>query len=218
MPRTIMVKGVGEAAAKPDYVVLSMTLESRNISYEMAMSKAVDSIDQLNEALETVGFDKKSVKTTNFNVNTEYENEQNADGRYKSVFKGYVVSHSLKVEFDFDNKRLTAALSAVGGCIAHPELSIAFTVKDQSAIEAEMLQSATENAARKAEILCRAAGVGLGELVSIEHAWGELNIRSQTSYSMADNCLASPLRARAVEIEPDDVKVSDSATFVWEIK
>lgn len=218
MPRTITVKGVGEAAAKPDYVVLSMRLESRNANYERAMSKAADSIDQLNEALATVGFDTKSVKTTQFNVDTDYENEQSADGRYKSVFKGYVVSHSLKVEFDFDNKRLADALSAVGGCIANPELGIAFTVKDQSVIEAEMLRSATENAARKAEILCSAAGVVLGELVSIEHALGELNIRSQTCYSMADNCFASPLKARAVEIEPDDVKVSDSATLVWEIK
>ena len=32
MARTITVKGIGKVSAKPDYVVLSMTLESKQIS------------------------------------------------------------------------------------------------------------------------------------------------------------------------------------------
>lgn len=31
MARTITVKGIGKASAKPDYVVLSMTLESNHM-------------------------------------------------------------------------------------------------------------------------------------------------------------------------------------------
>ena len=71
----------------------------------------------------------------------------------------------------------------------------------------------------KAEILCRASGVELGQLISIDYNWGELNIISRTSYEMED-CLMSPAsmgKCCAPEIEPDDIDVSDSAAFVWEI-
>lgn len=39
MARTITVKGIGRVSAKPDYVVLSMTLESKHIDYDKAMDK-----------------------------------------------------------------------------------------------------------------------------------------------------------------------------------
>ena len=36
MARTITVKGIGKASAKPDYVVFSMTLESKHKDYDIA--------------------------------------------------------------------------------------------------------------------------------------------------------------------------------------
>lgn len=218
MPRTITVKGVGKVSARPNYIVLSMTLESRNIKYEVAMEKAAESIDLLNEALAGVGFGQSSIKTTNFRVQTDYSDELQKTGRYKRSFDGYVVNHNLKVEFDFESERLKKALSAVGSCLAHPRLSIAFTVKDSTAINEEMLRSATVNAKRKAEILCEASEVELGSLLSIDYNWGELNIFSDTRYYMNQESLDSPRMAKSIEIEPDNIDVSDSATFIWEIK
>ena len=141
------------------------------------------------------------------------------NGSYKRVFNGYVFSHNLKVEFDFDTKRLAQALSAISKCLAKPELTIRFTVKDPSAINKELLKSATINAKEKAEILCEASNVELGSLLSIDYNWGELNIYSHTDYSLAEYCMAMPMeKMSAIEIEPDDIDVSDTATFVWEIK
>ena len=60
-------------SAPPDLVVLSMGLESRDYDYEKAMNNAADNIDNLNSALESVGFEKKAVKTTSFDVHTDYE-------------------------------------------------------------------------------------------------------------------------------------------------
>lgn len=218
MPRTITVKGVGKVSAKPDLVVLSMTLESQNMIYEAAMETAAESIELLNRSLSEVGFEKDAVKTTNFNVHTDYDNVRQKDGSYKRIFNGYVVSHNLKVEFDFDSSRLSKALSVVGSCLAHPQLSVAFTIKDSTAVNEDMLRSATVNAKRKAEILCDASGVELGGLRSIGYNWGELNIYSDTRYDVSEECLAPPMMAKSIEIEPDDIDVSDSATFVWEIK
>ena len=217
MTKTITVKGIGNVSASPDYVIISMGLESMNKEYGMAMELAANNIELLTETLVRVGFEKEVLKTTNFNVRSDYESVRNKDGSFESVFRGYVVVHNLKVEFDFESDLLSKALSAIGSCLAHPQLSIAFTVKDPTAISEEILQAATLNARRKAEILCEASGKKLGELLSIEYNLGGLNIFSNTRYDISDECLASHMMAKSIAFEPDDIDVSDTATFVWEI-
>lgn len=219
MPRTITVKGMGRVTTAPDYVVISMSLTAQENDYEETMELAAKKIEYLNASLEEIGFEKKSVKTTNFNVRTDYERVKDRNGNYKSVFNGYICSHRLKVEFDFDTKRLAQTLYAISKCLAEPELSISFTVKDPSAVNKELLKSATINAKEKAQILCEASGVELGQLLTIDYNWGELNIVSHTDYMLEDRCMAMPVGGLAdMEIEPDDIDVSDTATFVWEIK
>lgn len=169
MARTITVKGIGKAFAKPDHVVLSMTLESKHKDYDKAMEIAAAHIQYLNDTLRGIGFEKGSVKTTNFNVHTDYDRVKDRHGNYESVFRGYEVTHNLKLEFDFDMDKLSQALSAISGCLSHPQLSVAFTVKDATAINEEMLRSATANAKRKAEILCEASGVTMGDLIAIDY-------------------------------------------------
>ena len=216
MARTITVKGIGKASAKPDYVVLSMTLEAKHKDYQSAMDMAAEQIQYINDTLTATGFEKGSVKTTNFNVRTDYDRIKDRYGNYESVFRGYEVTHYLKLAFDFDMGRLSRTLSAIAGCLSHPQLSIAFTVKDATAINEEMLRSATINAKRKAEILCEASGAKLGNLIAIDYNWGELDIYSHTRFDCCEEALA-PMKACSIDIDPDDIDVSDTATFVWEL-
>ena len=62
-------------------------------------------------------------------------------------------------------------------------------------------------------------GNTLGQLLNIDYNWGELNVFSRTSYDIED-CI-QPLMAMskcaAPEIEPDDINVSDTVAFTWEI-
>lgn len=100
------------------------------------------------------------------------------------------------------------------------KLSIAFTVKNPAKVSEELLESAAQNARAKAEILCRASGCEMGQLISIDYNWGELNIVSRTSYEMEDSLmpLAAMKKCCSPEIEPDDIDVSDTVAFTWEIK
>lgn len=219
MPRTITVKGIGKVSTKPDLVVLSLEMVSKDKEYDKAMDSAAEQLAQLNECLATIGFEKESVKTTNFNVDTTYENYKDKRGNYKRVFSEYVCCHNLKLSFDFDMKKLSQALGAVVKCLAHPALNIEFSVKDATAVNEELLREATVNAKRKAELLCEASGVKLGQLLTIDYNWGELNIYSDTRYDMDECLLAAPeMGPRPIDIEPDDIEVRDTATFVWEIE
>lgn len=215
--KTITVKGIGNVSVKPDYIVLSLSLTSQDKDYETAMNLAAVKITELNKSLEQIGFEKESVKTTDFYVNTEYESQKDRNGNYHRIFNGYVVKHRLKVAFDFDTKKLTTALSAIANCVVEPELSVNFTVKDNSAVNEELLKSAAQNARGKAEILCAASGVTLSDLVNIDYNWGELSLYSNTRYVMADDCIQACDCAPGMDIEPDDIDLRDTVTFTWQI-
>ena len=214
--RTITVKGIGAVSVKPDLIVLRLSMETAEYEYDAAMKAAAEKIDFLNKALEAAGVEKKSAKTADFRVRADYDRLNDGKGNYTSVFMGYKCRHELKIEFDFDTKRLAKALSEISKCIAKPEISIDFTVKDSSAVSGELLKAAVKNAREKAEILCAASGAKLGELLSIDYNWGELHLYSATDYDVEDKCMMLGA-ADDMDIEPEEIKARDTATFEWEI-
>lgn len=220
MSRTITVRGVGSVSVKPDYITLSMTIDSQDKSYDRATEEAARRIDILQDATVSVGYKKDALKTASFNVETRYENVKDRQGNYKREFSGYACIYRLKLSFDFDSKQLARVISVIADSGAKPELSIAFTVKSPAKVNEELLISAAENTKAKAEILCKASGNKLGELLSIDYNWGELNIVSRTTYEMED-CIPPMMamsKCAAPEIEPDNIEVSDTVAFVWETK
>lgn len=214
--RTITVKGIGAVSVKPDLIVLRLSMETAEYEYDAAMKAAAEKIDFLNKALEAAGFEKKSAKTADFRVRADYDRLNDGKGNYTSVFMGYKCRHELKIEFDFDTKRLAKALSEISKCIAKPEISIDFTVKDSSAVSGELLKAAVKNAREKAEILCAASGAKLGELLSIDYNRGELHLYSATDYDVEGKCMMLGA-ADDMDIEPEEIKARDTATFAWEI-
>jgi uncharacterized protein YggE len=218
MPRTITVKGTGRLSVKPDYIVITMDMESLDMDYLTSVENGAVQLQQIRDSLARVGFEKDALKTTNFNVQTEYRSERDSNGNYKRIFEGFKCCHNLKLEFDFDSNRLSETLTALAGCPSHPEFEIAFTVKDPTAVSEELLREATVNAKKKAEILCDASSAKLGQLLTIDYNWGELNIYSKTKYSMEEECLMEAKSSMpAMDFEPDDIDVRDTVTFVWEI-
>jgi len=219
MVRTISVKGVGSVSAKPDYIVLSLTITAKEKEYEKAMDDASRRIEQLEGAAGRMGFEKGALKTVSFHVNTQYENLPDGRNGFQRVFSGYACVYHLKLAFDFDSRRLAAVLTEIAGSGAQPELNISFTVKAPEKVSEQLLASAAADAREKAEILCRASGVELGQLVHIQYNWNKLNIVSPTRYEMEDCVmpLMAARSARAPEIEPDNIDLHDSAAFIWEI-
>lgn len=216
--RTITVKGVGTASTKPDLIVISLSITEKNPEYVGAINGANERIEKLQKAIATVGFEKDDLKTLSFNARTNYENHRAMNGDYKQKFAGYVCDYDLKLSLDFDNKRLAETLTAISNSGANAEQSIAFTVKNPEKVSAQLLKSATENAREKAEVLCAASGVTLGELVNIDYSWNDISIHSPSVYSKQLRCMDAAPTAAMPEFVPEDIKSSDTATFIWEIK
>lgn len=217
MNRTITIKGTGKVSLKPDLTVISMTLRSLDKDYDMSMRKASDMLERLKKELESVGYKKEDLKTTNFNVCTEHENVRDSTGNYKKVFAGYACIQGLKLEFDFDTVTLSKILTAISRCVAAPDLSVRFTVRDKEAASEALLKSASVNAKKKAEILTAASGVKLGELLSIDYNWGELDLYSRTDYRKEAKCMAMDCAVN-IGVEPENIELDDTVTFTWQIE
>jgi len=220
MTRTITVRGIGSLAAKPDLTVLILSLEARAPLYEQALKQAEAGTDALRSAAVASGFGPDELKTEDFRVRTEYRDVRDRQGGCRQALAGYVCTYRYRLSFGLDAGRLSAVLSAIAASGANPAFAIEFTVREPERLREELLARAAENAQRRAEILCRASGAGLGQLLSIDCSWDEVDIVSPTRAEAGGLCLASAAEGVCCvpELEPEDLRVSDTAAFVWELR
>ena len=214
--RTIRVTGKGQIKLKPDMMRITMTLEGLHREYGETLRRSSEDTEALKDVLSGFGFARTDLKTLNFSVDTEYESYRKRDA-YKQRFVGYRFQHMLKVEFPSDNQRLGRILYALANCAVSPEFRLSYTVSDPETAKNELLAKAVEDATEKASVLARAAGVTLQCIESIDYSWGEIDIEYRPMERMAK--AAQPLMAAsyAMDIEPDDIELSDTVTVVWEI-
>ncbi len=220
--RTIRVTGKGQIKVKPDMTRITLSLEGLYPEYGETLRRSSEDTELLKDLLAGFGFERSDLKTLNFSVDTEYESYKDK-GTYKQRFVGYRFRHVMKVEFDSDNERLGRVLYALANCPVKPEFRLSYTVKDPEAAKNELLGKAVTDAQEKASVLTQAAGISLKDIQSIDYSWGQINFEVQpmNRMLMGDDCLAAPMMAEDasydMDIEPDDIEVSDTVTVIWEI-
>ena len=217
--RTIRVTGKGQIKVRPDMTQITMSLEGLYKDYNETLRLSSQDTETLKDILSGFGFERSDLKTLNFSVDTEYESYKDRDGSYKQRFTGYRYRHMLKVEFDSDNERLGKILYALANGNVRPEFRISYTVKDPEATKNTLLGKAVKDAREKASVLTEAAGIGLKDIQSIDYSWGEIDFeyRPMDGGILAERCMAEPTAAYSLDIEPDNIEVSDTVTVVWEI-
>lgn len=218
--RTIRVTGKGQIKVKPDTTRITMTLTGVFKEYGETLRRSSEDTEALKDVLSAFGFERSDLKTLSFNVDTEYESYRDKNNDYKQRFVGYRFNHILKIEFESDNDRLGKILYALANCKVRPEFRISYTVKDPEAAKNQLLGKAVTDAKEKAVVLTQAGGVTLKDIQSIDYSWGEIDFECRPMRgAVLTECCAAPMAAKNydLDIEPDDIEVSDTVTVVWEI-
>ena len=119
--------------------------------------------------------------------------------------------------------RLGNILYALANSQLRPEFRISYTIKDQEAAKNQLLGKAVSDAMEKADTLARAARLTLKDIQSIDYSWGQINfeVHPMNRMLVAEEDLALPMAATGsydMDIEPDDIEVSDTVTLLWEIE
>ena len=221
MERTIKITGKGKLSVKPDTIRLIITMEGIKKEYDMALSESADMTERLKQIFSDLGFEKDNIKTLSFNVNAEYENFQGNERGWQRRFVGYKFVHRMKFEFPVDNKALGRILYKLGHSDVRPELSIEYTVAEPEKCKNSLLANAVADAKAKADVLSKASGVSLGEIVTIDYSWAEIDFVSRpmnepmgAGYNIK-RCEMD--EAYDIDINPDEIDVTDNVTIIWGI-
>lgn len=217
--RTIRITGKGDLKIRPDTTRITVTLTEVCKEYSGALKRSSDDTEKLKELLSGFGFNRADLKTLSFNVDAEYEG-YNENGAYKQRLVGYRYRHTVKVEFASDNDRLGKTLYALANSELRPEFNISYTVKDREAAKNELLAKAVADAKEKAAVLTQAAGMTLMGIQSIDYSWGEIDMEVRPMNGMMSLRKMSTDSAEdgySMDLEPDDINVSDTVTVIWEI-
>lgn len=208
----IKIKGVGRIKRAPDTIVLSLDIEEKDACYSDAVEGAAKQLKVMQGNIASIGFKKEDLKTKDFTINPNYEDFRDENGNYTRHFLGYKVNQELSLSFPLDMEMLSKVMSVLAMCVVNPEVHIGFTISDEDGIKKELLKSATQDAIEKANILCEASNVKLGRLLSIDYSWKELCFESTEKYEVFE------AHSAEFDMQPDDIKISDTVEFIWELK
>lgn len=215
--KTIRVTGNGRIKVHPDMTRIVITLNDRCREYSDVLRRSAEDTESLRDILSGLGFDRSDLKALRFDVEAKYEYAD--ERRYKRYFDGYEYEHTMKVEFESDNKLLGQVLYALANNAVSPEFQIGYFVKDQEAAKNAMLANAVADAREKAMILSQSAGVVLKDIQTIDYSWEEVRFESRLMECASGGAHYSPTPEGCydMDIEPDDIDASDNVTVIWEI-
>lgn len=214
---TIKVTGKGVLRLRPDTTRVSITLNGHHKDYSETVRRSTEDSEKLKDVLEKLGFKRTELKTLNFRVDPRYESYREND-EYKQRLAGYEFYHGMKLEFLSDSALLGRVLYALATSGLDPEFSLSYTVRDTEGAKNQLLSAAVADARAKAEVLCAAAGNTLGDIMHINYSMDEPNFVVRP---MAKAMLRSDMAANGaaesfdMDIEPDNIEVSDTVTLVW---
>lgn len=220
MDKTMKITGKGKLAVKPDIIRLNMTMEESYKEYEVTLKQSSKTTKILKELFVSLGFKKDDLKTRSFDIDTKYESYKANNQSWKKRLIGYTYTHHMLIEFDIDNKKLGEILCVLAHSVITPEISIEYTVSDPEKHKDELLKNAIEDSKHKAEVLANAADVKLGDIVSIDYSWSEINFVSEPiqNFAFASAEQTTGRTGYDIDIEADDIDVTDTVTVIWNMK
>ena len=218
---TISVSGKGEVFAVPDTATFSVTVRETAKQVKDAQDVATKKGNDIIAYLKAGGVEEKDIKTTDYNVNPQYEWTQSVcpQSGYcppgKQVLTGFQVSQTLSVKVR-DTKKAGDLLSGVGARGATDVSGLSFTIDDEDSLKAEARDEAIAQAKEKAEALAESLGVSLVRVVGFSEGGGGGPIY----YAKAAMMEAGFVGAASVapEIPVGENKIVSNVNIVYEIR
>jgi uncharacterized protein len=207
--RRLVVTGTGEASARPDVAVISAGVVVQADTARAALAENTRAMNAVLEELRAAGLAAEDIQTAQFAVTPLYESRQPDPQRPEPPrIVGYQVSNQVSARVR-DVDRLGATLDALVGAGANSIDGLYFDLADPKQVQGEARDAAVADALAKARRYAAAAGVELGEIISIEEGG---------SYPPPRPMMRAEAMAASVPIEPGQSELSASVTITFALK
>jgi uncharacterized protein YggE len=163
MPRTISVAGTGTVDATPDIARLSLAVQRRDVSMQVARDETVRVSKAFLALCKKLGIPDNKIRTSGLTIQPEYRWNEKEN---QQVFTGYFVQRQLQVEVTDLNKLgdvIEGAIDAGVNEVSPPALDSSKAKE----LNRDALAAATADAKANAERVASSLGVKLGAVRTV---------------------------------------------------
>ena len=209
--KTLRVTGETSIFVRPDLIIFNLRASKVCKGYEEAVRKSSELTVKIKDLVEKSGFDRKELKTDSLSVEPEYEYKEKEDSERKRILVGYRYRHDSFIEFDNDNEVLGKLIYEVSKSGLDVEFFVKYDLKDKVKYKEEALEKAVEQAKRKADIIAKTSGVKLLDIRSIDYSFDKIGV------NMVYNSMSAS-RSYNIDIDADDIEISEDIEITWNIE
>ena len=209
MTRHISVSASATVSAQPDIAMISTGVVSEADTAREALTQNTAAMKRLIDGLKGAGIDAKDIQTVSFNVEPRYEQPGSYEKKRRSPdIIGYRVTNQVRIT-SRDISKLGQVLDETVSLGANQIGGIEFVVSKAETLKDDARRAAVENARRRATLFAAAAGVELGEVISISENVQSVGPRGPVMARMA---------ADSVPIEAGSQALEASVQITWALK
>lgn len=205
--RRIVVNGHGVVETVPDMATISMGVVSEAKTAGDAMAKNSDALAAVLKQLATAGIESRDIQTNNLSLSPRWDNRSSSVSGQPKI-NGFIATNTVSVRVR-DLAQLGGVLDAVVQNGANSFHGLSFGLQDMEPAQNEARVAAIKDAMAKAQLYATAAGVELGDVVSISDG----AVRSVGPVMME----ADMMRSMAVPVAQGELSVTADVTVVFGI-
>ena len=211
------VRGYGRLKSQPDQGVLSAAVSTIQKDFGLTVSVLTADTERLIQHLEKAGFNRRYIKTTDFQVeaNTIYAESRSYDS-------GFVGRQGLRMEFENTKDNIAKLLEAFGKSPVHARFGFHFTVSDslRDRLQDDLIKMAINNAKQKAKLISESAPQQLVKIRKIKY--GTFSVDNFGAYYGTSLNMDAPdphqVSPSWVGFETEDLTFSDYVIIIYELK
>jgi uncharacterized protein YggE len=208
LPRVIQVVGEGRSTAAPDMARISLGVSQQAPTAGEAMDAMSTGMAAVLATLGAQGVAQNDIQTGQLMLEPAY-NYNTPDGN--PVMTGFIATQIVDVRVR-DLGKLGEVLDAVVEGGANRVNGVTFDVTDPQAVSDEARRDAVDDARARAELYAEAAGVALGDLVSISES------TIYTPPMPMYDARGGAEQAMAVPIAPGELSMVTNVTVTYAIE
>jgi uncharacterized protein YggE len=204
--RTIAISATGRVTVEPDQARITAGVTADAATARAALSGNSEAMGKVIAELKAAGIDAKDIQTASFRVEPRYTRPM--EGQAPKI-DGYSVSNEVQVLVR-DLAKLGEILDRLVTAGANQTAGLSFEVSNAETLLDDARKEAVANARRRAELYAAAAGVELGEVLTITE--GEAMPPPRPVFARAVKLQA------AVPIERGTETLEASVTITWALQ
>ncbi len=162
--RKISVTGEGTSYAVPDTATIQSGVVTQSKTAKEALQANSAAVVKMLDELKNMGIDEKDLQTSRFNVNPVYD--RGPRGQEEPKVTGYRVTNQVAVKVR-DISQLGTLLDKVVDAGGNQISGIQFELDDENAVINQARVNAVKDARARADLYAAAAGVKVGNVISI---------------------------------------------------